>query len=52
MLEHAEVCVVGSSEPAVREAIAAAGDRPIIDLVRIPDAETRRANPGYVGLGW
>ena len=52
VLEHAEVCVVGSTEPAVCEAIANAGDRPIIDLVRLPDAETRRAHPGYVGLGW
>ena len=30
----------------------AADDQVIIDLVRLPDAEARRAEPGYVGLGW
>jgi GDP-mannose 6-dehydrogenase len=52
VLAHAEVCVVGCKEPAVLSALGAAGDRTIIDLVRLPDAETRRAHPGYVGLGW
>ena len=52
VLEHAEVCVVGHADPAVLTALDAAGDRTIIDLVRLPDADTRRANPGYVGLGW
>ncbi len=52
VLEHAEVCVVGCLEPAVLEAISAAGHRPIIDLVRLPDASARRADPGYVGLAW
>ena len=52
VLEHSEVCVVGCAEPAVLEAISAAGDRPIIDLVRLPDASARRADPGYVGLAW
>ncbi|MFB9721248.1 nucleotide sugar dehydrogenase [Planobispora longispora] len=52
VLAHAEVCVVGSKEPEVQAALAAAGDRPIVDLVRLPDAEARRAHPGYVGLGW
>ncbi|GIH91035.1 nucleotide sugar dehydrogenase [Planobispora siamensis] len=52
VLAHAEVCVVGSREPAVQAALAASGDRPVVDLVRLPDAEERRAHPGYVGLGW
>jgi GDP-mannose 6-dehydrogenase len=52
VLEHAEVCVVGHADPAVLTALDAAGDRTIIDLVRLPDADARRANPGYVGLGW
>ncbi|GII02356.1 nucleotide sugar dehydrogenase [Planobispora takensis] len=52
VLAHAEVCVVGSREPAVQAALAAGGDRPVVDLVRLPDAEERRAHPGYVGLGW
>jgi GDP-mannose 6-dehydrogenase len=52
VLEHAEVCVVGHADPAVLTALDAAGDRTIIDLVRLPDADARRTNPGYVGLGW
>jgi GDP-mannose 6-dehydrogenase len=52
VLAHAEVCVVGCQDPAVISALDRAGDRPIIDLVRLPDAEMRRARPGYVGLGW
>ncbi|HEY3007303.1 MAG TPA: nucleotide sugar dehydrogenase [Micromonosporaceae bacterium] len=52
VLAHAEVCVVGCLDPAVLGALDAAGDRTIIDLVRLPDADTRRAHRGYVGLGW
>ena len=52
VLAHAEVCVVGCQDPAVLSALDRAGDRTIIDLVRLPDAQQRRANPGYVGLGW
>jgi GDP-mannose 6-dehydrogenase len=52
VLGHAEVCVIGCQDPAVLSALDAVGDRPIIDLVRLPDAQTRRAHPGYVGLGW
>jgi GDP-mannose 6-dehydrogenase len=52
VLAHAEVCVVGCTDPAVLSALDAAGDRTIIDLVRLPDADRRRATDGYVGLGW
>jgi len=52
VLDFAEVCVVGFADPALGPVLDRAGDRVIIDLVRLPDAETRRANPGYVGLGW
>jgi GDP-mannose 6-dehydrogenase len=52
VLAHAEVCVVGCTDPAVLRALDTAGDRTIVDLVRLPDAETRRATDGYVGLGW
>ncbi|MBN1173362.1 MAG: nucleotide sugar dehydrogenase [Micromonosporaceae bacterium] len=52
VLGHAEVCVVGCATPAVVRALDAAGDRIIVDLVRLPDAETRRAQDRYVGLGW
>ncbi|MEO3853617.1 nucleotide sugar dehydrogenase [Acrocarpospora sp. B8E8] len=52
VLAHAEVCVVGCTTPTVLSALDAAGDRTIIDLVRLPDAAQRRELPGYVGLGW
>jgi GDP-mannose 6-dehydrogenase len=52
VMEHAEVCIVGCTDAAVLDALDAAGDRTIIDLVRLPDAEQRRTRPGYVGLGW
>ncbi|GIH22353.1 GDP-mannose 6-dehydrogenase [Acrocarpospora phusangensis] len=52
VLAHAEVCVVGCTTPTVLSALEAAGDRTIIDLVRLPDAAERRNLPGYVGLGW
>ncbi|WP_371656623.1 MULTISPECIES: nucleotide sugar dehydrogenase [unclassified Streptomyces] len=52
VLEHAEVCLVGTRDPAVLSALPH-GDGPVIvDLIHLPDAETRRAEPGYVGLAW
>ncbi len=52
VLAHADVLVVGCKDPAVLAALDAAGDRTVIDLVRLPDAHLRRTNPGYFGLGW
>src|SRR4051794_2874847 len=52
VLAHAEVCVVGCKEPAVLDALSAPGNRIVVDLVRLPDAEARRATEGYQGLGW
>ncbi|WP_030925973.1 nucleotide sugar dehydrogenase [Streptosporangium amethystogenes] len=52
VLAQVDVCVVGCKDPAVLSALDRAGDRTIIDLVRLPDADARRAHPGYVGLGW
>ncbi|MEV1002776.1 nucleotide sugar dehydrogenase [Nonomuraea sp. NPDC050202] len=52
VLEHAEVCVVGSKDAPVLEALARAGDRVIVDLVRLPDAETQRGRRDYTGIGW
>jgi GDP-mannose 6-dehydrogenase len=52
VLAHAEVCVVGCTEPAVLHALSDAGEKIVVDLVRLPDAPARRASPGYVGLGW
>jgi GDP-mannose 6-dehydrogenase len=52
VLAHAEVCLVGCTDPAVLDALPPGEDRTIIDLVRVPDAERRRAGEGYVGLAW
>jgi GDP-mannose 6-dehydrogenase len=52
VLDHAEVCLVGTRDPAVVSALPH-GDGPVIvDLVRLPDADARRAEPGYMGLAW
>ncbi|NKQ55761.1 nucleotide sugar dehydrogenase [Amycolatopsis sp. K13G38] len=52
VLAHAEVCLVGSTDPAVLAALPRGGDRVLIDLVRLPDADARRTEQGYVGLAW
>ena len=52
VLEHAEVCIVGSKDATVVEAIGRANGRTVLDLVRLPGAEARRDQPGYVGVGW
>lgn len=53
VIDHAEVCIVGTREPDVVEALTRAdGDRLIVDLVRLPGSEERRGQPGYVGVGW
>ncbi|MFD7162836.1 nucleotide sugar dehydrogenase [Streptomyces violascens] len=52
VLEHAEVCLVGSRDPAVLSALPHGEGPVLIDLIHLPDAEARRAEPGYVGLAW
>jgi GDP-mannose 6-dehydrogenase len=52
VLEHADVCLVGCSDPDVLAALPRGGDQLLIDLVRMPDAEARRLEEGYVGLAW
>ncbi|MFE0024084.1 nucleotide sugar dehydrogenase [Amycolatopsis sp. NPDC059021] len=52
VLAHADVCLVGSSDAAVTAALPHGGDQVLIDLVRLPDAATRRNEKGYVGLAW
>ncbi len=51
-MDHAEVCVVGTKDPDVLAALPHGGDRMLVDLVRLPDAATRRLEEGYVGLAW
>ncbi|MFD2418485.1 nucleotide sugar dehydrogenase [Amycolatopsis pigmentata] len=52
VLAHADVCLVGCLDPDVLGALESAGDRVVIDLVRLPDAGRRRTERGYVGLAW
>lgn len=53
VVEHAGVCVVGSRDPRVLDALAAIGpDTVVVDLVRLPDAERRRGAPNYRGIAW
>jgi GDP-mannose 6-dehydrogenase len=46
------VCLVASADPEVLAAIPPGADRTLIDLIRLPDAEVRRNDKGYVGLAW
>ncbi|MFG3257381.1 nucleotide sugar dehydrogenase [Streptomyces sp. NPDC048172] len=52
VLEHSEVCLVGTRDPAVLAALPHGEGPVIVDLVRLPDAETRRTEKGYLGLAW
>ncbi|MEU6641072.1 nucleotide sugar dehydrogenase [Saccharomonospora sp. NPDC046836] len=52
VLAHADVVLVGSTEPAVLQALPNGGGPVLIDLVRLPDAQRRRTEEGYVGLAW
>ncbi|MFF4182327.1 nucleotide sugar dehydrogenase [Streptomyces sp. NPDC001691] len=52
VLGHADVCLVGTRDPAVLAALPRGDGTVLIDLIRMPDAEARRTEPGYVGLVW
>jgi GDP-mannose 6-dehydrogenase len=52
VMAHAQVCVVGRRDDAVLALLDDPGDRVIVDLVRLPDADVRRTGGRYVGLGW
>ncbi|WP_306320229.1 MULTISPECIES: nucleotide sugar dehydrogenase [unclassified Streptomyces] len=52
VLQHAEVCLVGTKDQAVLDALPHSGGPAVVDLIRLPDAEARRAEPGYMGLAW
>jgi GDP-mannose 6-dehydrogenase len=52
VMAHADVVIVGCKDPDVLAALPHGGDRVLIDLVRLPDAETRRLEEGYAGLAW
>jgi GDP-mannose 6-dehydrogenase len=52
VLAHAELFIVGSAAPEIEAALARIDDRPVVDLVRLADAGTRRGSGNYVGIGW
>ena len=52
VVAHARVLVVGNRTPPVLSAVAASRDKWIVDLVRMPDADTRRGDDNYVGIAW
>jgi GDP-mannose 6-dehydrogenase len=53
VLEHGDIYIVGSKEPAVVDAVDRIADhRTVIDLVRLPDAARRRQAANYHGIGW
>ncbi|MFD2356323.1 hypothetical protein ACFSTC_54230 [Nonomuraea ferruginea] len=51
VLDHAEVCVIGSTDPAVLDGLDGFRGK-VIDLVRVPGAATHRDRRDYVGIGW
>lgn len=52
VLDHSDVCVIGCTDPDVLVALESAGDRPLVDLVRVPDNSIVRRLPNYRGIGW
>jgi GDP-mannose 6-dehydrogenase len=52
VVAHAEIFVVGSATPEITETLAGVDDRPVVDLVRLPDAGARRGDEKYIGIGW
>ncbi len=52
VVKHAEVCVVGARTPELETVLATARPALVVDLVRLPDADERRGQEGYVGVAW
>jgi GDP-mannose 6-dehydrogenase len=50
--QHAEICVVGSTDPDAVEAVGRASDRRIVDLVRFSGSEALDGNDLYIGVAW
>ncbi|MGH3794621.1 MAG: nucleotide sugar dehydrogenase [Pseudonocardiaceae bacterium] len=53
VLGHAEICIVGVRSPEVIAAVEKVlPGTLLVDLVRLPDAQTRRGDHDYSGIGW
>ncbi len=52
IVDHSELCIVAAADQDVVSALSRTNDKMILDLVRLPDADTRRTESGYVGVAW
>lgn len=50
--EHAQVCVLGTSDPSAVRAVAAVPDAVVIDLVRTPETVALAGTHQYEGVSW
>lgn len=52
VVNHAEVCVVGSADPDAIAALGRVDGRIIVDLVRFPGSGEYCGDPRYIGISW
>jgi GDP-mannose 6-dehydrogenase len=52
VVQHAEVCVIGSADPDGLKSLESSRATAFIDLVRVPDHIGLAARDGYVGIAW
>ena len=52
VVNHAEVCVVGSADPEAIAALRRADGRIVVDLVRFSGSEDYDGDPRYIGISW
>jgi len=52
VVDHAEVLIVGTTDPAVASATTQATDRVVIDLVRFSGSDTLHGQDSYIGVAW
>jgi GDP-mannose 6-dehydrogenase len=52
LLDHAEVCIIGSDRTDRLQTIVEQNHRVIVDLIRLPDAPRRRGQEEYIGIAW
>lgn len=52
VVNHAEVCVVGTAASDAITALGRVNDRLIVDLVRFPGSAEYDGDPRYIGISW
>jgi GDP-mannose 6-dehydrogenase len=50
--DHAELCVLGTYHAETAAALGRDPEKPLVDLVRLPDAAARRGREGYHSVTW